>query len=300
LTRGDVDVVVDGDTLFVDESPVNATSATAGFVEALATQLGEARAVTEAGLSASQLRDLEQARPFAIHALRRAKPTHSVNAAALLGDILIFTMLSQYNTWTLFGVMEEKASRVIEVLLSAVRPLQLLGGKVIGIGVVALAQAITVAAFAAALASVVGSSVVRGTSWSQMLITLLWLVLGYAFYSWVYAAAGSLAERQDQVQTLVLPLTLPMLLGYVTALLGASAGAPSLLMKVLSYLPPTAPFEMPVLLSMHAVTWWQVALSVACSLVATVLIARLAATIYRRAILRTGGRVRWRDVLVEH
>ena len=60
----------------------------------------------------------------------------------MIGLVLVFVMLTQYLTWTLIGVMEEKSSRVVEVLLAAVRPVQLLAGKVLGIGLVALAQAI--------------------------------------------------------------------------------------------------------------------------------------------------------------
>jgi ABC-2 type transport system permease protein len=80
------------------------------------------------------------------------------------------------------------------------------------------------------------------------------------------------------------------------ALTGASSGAPSALLKVLAYLPPTAPFAMPVLVGFKAVTWWEFLASAIISVICTIGIARLAATIYRRAILRTGGRVRLREV----
>ena len=91
---------------------------------------------------------------------------------------------------------------------------------------------------------------------------MLWLVLGYAFYCWVYAAAGSTAERQDQVQTLALPLSLPIIIAYVYSITVASSGNPSLFFKVLAYLPPTAPFAMPVLVGLSLVTWWQFVASV--------------------------------------
>ena len=214
----------------------------------------------------------------------------------MIGTVLIFVMLSQYNTWILMGVMEEKSSRVIEVLLSAVRPIQLLTGKVLGIGIVALAQASLIVAFALALSKAVGSSLLHGSAPLVVVSTLVWLVLGYSFYCWVYAAAGSMIERQDQVQSLVLPLSLPMIFGYIMALTGASSGSPSLLLKVLAFLPPTAPFTMPVLVGFGAVTWWAFLVSAAISVLCTVGIARLAATVYRRAILRTGSRVRLREV----
>jgi ABC-2 type transport system permease protein len=127
--------------------------------------------------------------------------------------------------------------------------------------------------------------------------TFVWLVLGYAFYSWVYAAAGSLAERQDQVQSLVLPLSAPLIFGYVVSLIGVRSGSASLLVKVLAYLPPTAPFAMPTLVGFGEATPWQFMLSAVLSLVCTVGVARVAVRVYRAAVLRTGGRVRLRELI---
>ncbi|HBW18329.1 MAG TPA: ABC transporter permease, partial [Actinobacteria bacterium] len=120
---------------------------------------------------------------------------------------------------------------------------------------------------------------------------------GYAFYCWVYAAAGSMAERQDQVQSLAFPLSLPIVFGYIMALTTVGSGSPSAFFKVLAYLPPTAPFAMPVLVGFGAVSWWEFAASAALSVLCTVGVARLAAGIYRSAILRTGRRVRLREVV---
>jgi ABC-2 type transport system permease protein len=206
-------------------------------------------------------------------------------------------MLTQYNTWTLIGVMEEKSSRVIEVLLATVRPIQLLTGKVLGIGLVAFAQASLIVVFSLVLAKSVGSDLLHGTAPVVLVSTLVWLLLGYAFYCWVYAAAGSLAQRQDQVQSLAFPLSLPIIFGYVMALTAVGSGSPSTLFKVLAYLPPTAPFAMPVLVGLGAVTWWEFMASALISVVCTVGVARLATSIYKRAILRTGARVKLRDVV---
>jgi ABC-2 type transport system permease protein len=168
-------------------------------------------------------------------------------------------------------VLEEKSSRVVEVLLAAVPPTRLLAGKVLGIGLTVFLQA--------SLAVVVA------------------LVLGYAFYAWVYAAAGSMASRQDQVQALAFPLGLPVIFGYLISVATATSGNPSLFFHVLAYLPLTAPFAMPVLVGLGAVSWWQFAASVVISVVCTVGVARAAGRVYRRAILQTGRRVRLREVL---
>ncbi len=287
--------IVKGQEIIVDTlySPSD-FSATAVAVRAVATRLGDERALAAAHLSIQQAAALANSGPLSIVALHHGT-TKGVNATSLIGVILIFIMLSQYNTWILVGVMEEKSSRVIEVLLSTVRPIRLLTGKVLGIGVAALMQASLIVAFALVLSKIVGSDLLHGTGPLEVVSTLVWLVLGYSLYCWVYAAAGSMAERQDQVQSLALPLSLPLIVGYVVALTAASSATPSLLVKIFAYIPLTAPFAMTVLVGFGAVTWWQFMVSVALSLASTYAVARLATGIYRRAILRTGSRVRIKE-----
>jgi len=302
LQSGRINVaIVDGGELLL-KSPLSSTDNSSGaqLVRSVAENLGIAEAFQKAQLSPVQSETLKQAKALPIKSVEgstgKSGAKNANEATSLIGIILIFVMLQQYNTWILMGVMEEKASRVIEVLLSAVRPIQLLTGKVLGIGIAALTQATLVVAFALVLSKAVGSTLVHGTAPLVIASTFVWLVLGYTFYCWVYAAAGSMVERQDQIQSLVLPLSLPMIFGYIMALTEASSGAPSALLKVLAYLPPTAPFAMPVLVGFKAVTWWEFLASAIISVICTIGIARLAATIYRRAILRTGGRVRLREV----
>lgn len=300
LRSGHIDVaVVDGARLVVNKpSAAAGSSTTARLVTAAAADLGLEEAFVAAGLSPAQASRIAGAHPVAVTSLQPAAPRSGAStAASVVGVIIIFVMLSQYETWTLIGVMEEKSSRVVEVLLATVRPIQLLGGKVLGIGLVALAQAAALLAVALLLSKAVGSDLLRGTAPLMLAAAFFWLVIGYAFYCWVYAAAGSMAERQDQVQTLALPLSLPMILGYVMALTAASSGHASVFFQVLAYLPPTAPFVMPVLVGLGAVSWWGFVASVALSLASTVLVARAAAAVYRRAVLRTGRRVALREVI---
>ena len=300
LNAGQLDMVVDGTGKILVKDPVSATdtSAEARYVRAVSVTLGAQRAFTQAGLTPQQAATVARAKPVPVESIQPGKKSRTAaETTALLGVILIFIVLTQYLTWTLMGVMEEKASRVVEVLLATVRPIQLLAGKVIGIGAVALAQAVALVAFALVLAEAVGSSLVHGAAPLVVAATLVWLVLGYAFYSWVYAAAGSLAERQDQVQSLALPLSAPLIFGYIVSLIGASSGSASLLLKVLAYLPPTAPFAMPTLIGFGEATWWQFLLSVMVTLVCTLVVAVAAARVYRTAVLRTGGRVRLRELL---
>lgn len=299
LRSGRVDLtIVDARRILVSKAIGAAdTSATAQLVHAVSKTLGVDEAFEAAGLSAAQAAQLAGAKPLPVTSLQPGTAGGVAHTTSLVGLILVFVMLTQYNAWTLIGVMEEKSSRVVEVLLAAVRPVQLLGGKVLGIGLVAFAQATLVVVFAFGLAKAVGSDLLHGTAPLVLVSTLLWLVLGYAFYCWVYAAAGSMVERQDQAQSLAFPLSLPIIFGYIMALTTVGSGSPSAFFKVLAYLPPTAPFAMPVLVGFGAVTWWEFAASAALSILSTVGAARLATSIYRRAILRTGRRVRIREIV---
>jgi ABC-2 type transport system permease protein len=300
LQSGHLDVaVVEGERIIVKRAPSSGdTSQTATFVRALAQILGARQAMQAAGLTPAQQAQLAGATPLLISGLHPARATTPARTTAVIGLIVLMLMLTQYLTWTLIGVMEEKSSRVVEVLLATVRPLQLLAGKVIGIGVVVFAQAAVLAAFALVLGRAVGSDLLRGSAPLVLLSTVVWLLLGYAFYSWLYAAAGSMAERQDQVQSLAIPLAAPIVAVYILSITVLSAGnPPATYFKVLAYLPPTAPFAMTALVGLGAATWWQFTLSALITLASVGVVARLAATVYRRAILRTGRRVRLREVV---
>lgn len=294
LLSGKVDVaIVNARQIVV----AKATSRGDPVVRALAALLGLAKAIHAARLSSGQAAIISRAAPVPVASLEAASVNTAGRSTATAALIIMFVLLTQYLTWTLIGVMEEKSSRVVEVLLATVRPLQLLTGKVVGIAVVVFAQAAAVAVFALAVGGAVGSHLLQGKAPLVLLSGFFWLLLGYAFYCWLYAAAGSTVERQDQVQSLALPLSLPLIVSYVVGITAVGTGTAATWFQVLAYLPPTAPFAMTSLVGLGAATWWEFVLSAMISIASTVFVARFAATIYRRAILRTGQRVRLREVL---
>ncbi|MGA2521104.1 MAG: ABC transporter permease [Acidimicrobiales bacterium] len=291
-------VLVDARKLVVDKAlAAGDTSAPALLAEEVSATVSLQNGLVTAGVHPDQAARLAHPRPLPVQSLQPPVHNQAARTTAVYGLILTYVLLTQYGTWLLMGVVEEKSSRVVEVLLSTLRPGQLLAGKVIGIGTVALLQAALIVGMALGLGAALGSTLLHGTAPLVVVGSLVWVVLGYSFYCWVYAAGGSLADRQEQVQSLAFPLQLPILFGYIVSLTSLGAGSPSTLITVLAYLPPTAPFAMPVLLGLGFATWWQFALSCAITLVCIVGVARLAAVIYKRAILRTGGRVHLRDIL---
>ncbi len=273
------------------------TSTTALLVRVISSSVSLQAGLVKAGLSPVQALRLANPPPLPVQSLKPAPHNQTARTTAIYGLILTYVLLTQFGTWLLMGVVEEKSSRVIEVLLSTLRAGQLLAGKVIGIGAVALLQAALIVGVALGLAEAVGSPLIHGTAAAEVASSLLWVVLGYAFYCWVYAAGGSLADRQEQIQSLAFPLQLPILFGYIVSITAIGSSEPSSLIKVLAYVPPTAPFAMPVMVAQGAVTWWGFTVSVALMLVAIIVVQRLASAVYRRAILRTGGRVHLRQLL---
>jgi ABC-2 type transport system permease protein len=298
LRSGKLDIAIIDAARVLLNKPVSSSNSPAdsGLVGSVSDYLGVLRTYQAAGLTPAQATQVSHVSPVPVESLEPGSNT-TTQTTSVIGLVLLFIMLSQYNTWILIGVMQEKSSRVVEVLLATVRPIQLLGGKVLGIGLVALAQATLIVSFALVLGAAVGSDLLHGAAPLVLVCELIWLVLGYAFYCWVYAAGGSTAERQDQVQTLALPLSIPILVGYVFSITVASTGHPDLIYKVLAYLPPTAPFCMPVLVGLNQVTWWEFVGSALITVASTFGMARFAARIYRRAVLRTGGRVKIRELL---
>jgi ABC-2 type transport system permease protein len=211
--------------------------------------------------------------------------------------VLVWILISAYGSQIAMGVGEEKQNRIVEVILATVRPLQLLVGKVTGIGVLALAQALLMVAVFLGLGAAVGSSLVHGAAAGIVIVGAVFLVLGYAFYCTAFAAAGSLVSRQSDVGTVVMPVQLPLIVAYALSYTVIYANGASTFYHVLGFLPPTAPIAMPVLYAAGDVPAWQAAVSAVLVAVGTVWMARTAATIYARSILRTGSRVRLRQVL---
>jgi ABC-2 type transport system permease protein len=202
-------------------------------------------------------------------------------------------MLQTYGSWVLTAVTREKESRVIEVLLAVIRPKQLLVGKTSGIGSVALAHAAVLIVVAYVTTRIVGADITGGLRAGDLLVGAVWFLLGYALYCSVFAAAGALCARVEDAQAYAFPVMIPLLFAYLVSF-SAADGANTLLW-VLAFIPPTAVLAMPSLYAIGAASLWTVALSMAITAVAVVVVANVAAKIYERSVLRTARKVRWRE-----
>jgi len=216
-------------------------------------------------------------------------------AAVLVMTAVLFFGISVFGQMVLTGVLEEKANRVVEVLLARIPPRTLLAGKITGIGLLGLAQ-IGVTALAALVAvATVPSIEVPAVRGSVLAWALVWFVLGYALYATVYGALGSLGSRVEDAQSVAGPVTVVMVLAYFASL--AMLGQPgSVGARVVSYFPLTAPMAMPGRIAMGATAWWEPAVAAVLTLAATAGLVYLGGRVYTSAILHTGSALSLRDL----
>ncbi|MFI6919148.1 ABC transporter permease [Nonomuraea spiralis] len=211
--------------------------------------------------------------------------------------LVLFMLLMGQVMMVAMGVVEEKGSRIVEILLAAVRPWQLLGGKIIGLGVLGLINLLTILAVGLVATSVSGfaSDFPPGIP-GLVAAVLVWFVLGYAFFATLAAAFASLVSRQEEVSSVMSPLTMLIMATYFVAFY-ATNDPTGTLATVMSYIPPFSSMIMPVRMAAGDVPMWQVAASMAAMAVAVLAVLSFGAKVYERAVLRTGARLKLGDVL---
>jgi ABC-2 type transport system permease protein len=216
-------------------------------------------------------------------------------------------LLSIYMTVLIYGVsvmrsvIEEKSSRVVEVLLGSVTPMQLMAGKIIGVGAVGLTQIGIWAVGGVILGTgtvAMAGDFLKDAHVSTMTLVLLpvFFVLGYATYSCVYAAIGAMVNSDEEAQQLQFPVTMPLAFCMVFAMsIIQNPGTP--IAFWLSMFPLTAPMIMFVRVSVSDPPVWQIALSISLSLVSLYGLVWLTSRIYRVGILMYGKRPTLPEIL---
>ncbi len=223
-----------------------------------------------------------------------AKSTDAATLVAVLASLLLLTSLAVYGQWVISGVVEEKNNRVVELILSAVQPSHLLAGKVIGIGLLGLAQLALVAGLAAALlaAGVFDAPTALGGS---LALVVPWFALGFALYAVAYAAAGALASRQQSADTAGQPVTYTLVAAYFAGYVVVSADPGSTLAHALTVFPLTAPLVLPAHSALAGVPLWEHALAVVLVLGSIYALVRFAGRVYAHGLLRSGPRLGARE-----
>jgi ABC-2 type transport system permease protein len=293
IENGDIDgaLLTDGaqaPRLLVEQSADGSLQA---VVQGAVAQVAVARQLAAAGVTDLDVPEVE------VTALDPNADEHGQRVVtAIIGIGVLYSLLILFGQFVAQGVVEEKSSRVVELLLATMRPWQLLAGKILGLGLLGLAQIVFIAAVGVAGAITFDLVDIPGELVGTAVSVVAWFVLGYALYAAIFAVAASLVSRQEDLGTVVMPTSLVLIAGFVVGI-QASANPDGPLALITSFIPGLSPLVMPVRMAAGSVAAWEIALSVVLMLVAIVLVVRLGGRIYSGALLRTGGRTKIREAL---
>ncbi len=219
-------------------------------------------------------------------------------------ELFLFMAIILYGTWVAQSVVEEKSSRMMEIILAAATPFQLLAGKVLGNSAAAMLQLLAVLATAIVallvqgqvasfvLGDTSGLSLPNGLTPALMLAFVVFFVLGFLLYAVIFAAAASLVSRQEDVNQMIQPMTLLACAGYLVAMY-ASIGildpkAPWVV--VLSWIPFLSPYAILTRLNAGDAGLLEAAIAAGLLVVTIVLAIWIAARIYAAGVLMYGQR----------
>jgi ABC-2 type transport system permease protein len=295
VEAGDADAVFVGADRVVVDSTLSGT--TEQVVQTAYRQAAGAARLARAGLDAAEVGRALDVPPLAVTAVDPPDPDADTrSSAAFFGVLLLYFQLIGYGVWVALGVVEEKSSRVVELLLSTLRPWQLLAGKVVGIGLLGLAQLVLTGAVGIVAGIASGAVDVPSGVAGVAAQVVVWFLLGFAFYACLYAALAALVSRQEEVQNVTAPLTV-LLVGSFFLALTALDNPDSGLVRATSVIPPFSTMVMPIRWAAGDAPLWEVGLSMLLMVVTVVALIRVAGRVYAGAVLRSGPRVRLREAL---
>ena len=218
--------------------------------------------------------------------------------------ILYFAIL-MYGQLISSGVATEKTSRAMELLITSVKPTQLIFGKVVGIGTAALTQLVAIGAAVLIFyplnrdywASIPMIQSLFGVTPDLVGYMILFFLLGFFLYAFLFAALTSLASKMEDVNTLIMPVILVFVVAFIVTMVSMQSGSvDNIAMKVCSFIPFTSPMAMFTRITMGEVAGWEIALSVAILLISNGLVCWISAKIYKIGVLLYGSRPKAKDV----
>ncbi|MEO7126919.1 MAG: ABC transporter permease [Nakamurella sp.] len=212
--------------------------------------------------------------------------------------ILIYLSLMIGGQLVAQGVVEEKSSRVVELLLATVRPWELMVGKVLGIGALGLIQIVLYGVVGMGLSIALGTlSLSIGAAAGTVVWLIVWYLVGFVMYAFAFAGAGALVSRQEDAAGVIMPITSFVIVGYVIGITVLPNDPSNAFAEVMSVIPLFAPTLMPMRLAMGGVPGWEAALALVLALAMIPLLAALSGRIYRNAVIHIGSRVPLRKAL---
>ncbi|MDN5858907.1 MAG: ABC transporter permease [Pseudonocardia sp.] len=216
---------------------------------------------------------------------------------AIVGTILLFISLSGYGQLVATGVVEEKQSRVVELLLATIKPWELLAGKIAGLGAVGLLNLVILSVIGVVAGWAFGLLTLPAATAGMFAMVIVWYLLGFFLFAALYAAVGSTVSRQEELNALVAPMIFVLLVPFILTVNLLPSDPRNPLATVLSYVPFFSQTVMPARYALGAADLWEVLVAALLAIAAIVVVVRIAGRIYRNSILRTGARVTLKEAL---
>ncbi|MDQ3987749.1 MAG: ABC transporter permease [Actinomycetota bacterium] len=295
VQAGELDAaLVDGGRVLVESELDPALRA---VLEGVLTQAAVTEVLTERGVDPAVLASAAGDATLQVTALDPPEPDAAERTGiAFIVVVVMYFQLFAFGLAVAMGVVEEKSSRVVEVLLSTIRPWQLLLGKVLGIGAAGLLQLVVLGAVGLGVGTATGAITLTGTAVSVFLGSLGWFLLGFLFFAVLYAAAGALVSRQEELNAVTTPMTLLILLPFFVAIYSVQSPGGGLA-QTLAWIPPFSPLLMPLQQASGEAGVGTTVLAVGLMLAATAVFTWLGGRVYAGAVLRSGSRVKLREAL---
>lgn len=282
-------------TMYVDSTanPVFPTLVSQAVLAEATTQ-----ALADAGLTSEQIATVTSTQPPEQVRVGRVANEERAGVGFAVG-IVLYVALILTGTGIATAVATEKSTRISEVLLAVLRPTQLLVGTVLGVGLLGLAQIAAIAVPAAIGLSTNQVFRVPASASGDVALGVVWFVLGMTLYAFVFAGLATLVEKVTEVSSAVLPVNVLLIASYLVAVTVTVTDPNSWGSVAASLFPLSAPVVMPIRWASGLVPGWQLGLSMALTLAAAVLLAVLASHVYARGLVRTGRRLKLREVLAD-
>jgi ABC-2 type transport system permease protein len=263
------------------------------LLQSAARQVRAGEALRSEGVSGDAARRALDPPPLGTRSLEGERDSGD-EGVAFTASLLLYLQLIIYGLAVASGVVEEKSSRVVEVLLASIPPRALLAGKIAGIGLLGLLQLLLTAVVGLGLASASGAIELNVDDAGVLAVVLVWFLLGYLLWACLYAMAGAIVSRQEDLQSSTTVLTLVLVVSYLVAF-PALDDPDSTIAVVSSLVPLSSPIIMPVRVAVDAASTVEIVASLALLVAAIALLVPLGARIYENAVLRMGKPLKLRE-----
>jgi ABC-2 type transport system permease protein len=215
---------------------------------------------------------------------------------SLLFGLVFLMAASSFGGTIAQNTVQEKQSRIVEILLSTVPPRALLGGKILGNTALAVGQIAAIGAVAVVGLVVTGQDDVLGMIGAPVAWFVLFFLVGFVLLAALFASAASLVSRIEDTGSVLTPVIMLVMIPYFGVILFNDNDT---VLTVMSYVPFSAAVGMPVRLFLGQAAWWEPLLSLAILAVSAVVVTAIGARIYSRSVLRTGRRVKLSEALAK-